>query len=266
MFRLIALCVLCSLASACGDDDAAVDAGPSANGHDAATARDAGHDNPAHDAGAVVAIDDAPPPPTCPTGDCDLLDPSACGDGRGCVLPHGDVDAAAGPQCATVGSGANGDACEHSSDCGPGLDCTAFDGTGVCREYCCNLSRTDDCPDSQFCALSVGSGSSPSGAALCEPCSGCDPANAKACEAGFACYPLPGSTSCTACLPAGTNKPGEKCTLTTDCVAGSACFRFADSASRCVDLCNIEKSGGCLAPKKCTAVAGKLPKDLALCL
>jgi hypothetical protein len=271
MFRLTAL--LCSsvlLAAclvACGDDDQpAGDGGSSSGGRDAG-AHDSGEPSSAHDAGAVVAIDDeGAPVPTCPSGECDLTDADACGPARGCVLPHGDIDASAGPQCAAVGDGADGDACERSSDCGAGLDCSAFDGTGVCRHYCCNLSRTEGCPNAEFCALGLGTKAEPSGAALCLPCAGCDPDKTDACEQGFACYPLPGSQSCTACLPAGTRKPGAECTLSTQCTAGTACFRFADKSSRCVEFCNIEKEGECLAPKKCTSVASKLPHDIALCL
>lgn len=269
VFTLLVSSSLALILAGCGDDDAPSDAGPSANGHDASTRDGGSASHPDRDAGAVVSIDEdagaLPPLASCPPGECDLTDPDACGADRGCILPHGDLDAAAGPQCAMVGSSGDGEPCEHSSDCSFGLDCSAFDGTGVCRQYCCNLTRIEGCPDGQFCRIGLGSTSAPSGAALCDKCDGCDP-NKNSCGKGLACYPLPGAPQCTACLPAGTHKPGSTCTVTTECAADSACFRLADKSSRCIQFCNLMTDPTCPSTKKCTAPGTKLPGNLGLCL
>jgi hypothetical protein len=273
VYRLIALRALCVcglLLAGCGDDDDAPADGNS-NGQ-------SGKDGGARDAGSkpstgrdAATADAGEPVPVCPTGECDLLAPGACdGNGQGCVFARGNADAGEppAPVCAMVGSGAEGDACTASEDCGPGLDCSAFDGTGVCRSYCCALSRTADCPADQFCRLGLDPERKAFAVGLCDKCDDCDPLDPNACGSKLSCYPLPGSIECTACLPPGKRTPGEKCTLSTDCAKGAACFLLAPENSRCVEFCELDSDEPCSdSARKCSEVAGaKLPPGIALCL
>lgn len=225
---------------------------------DGGTSIDAGH---LPDSGASAA--------QCPAGACDLLDPLSCAEGEGCLLALDEADAGVGalPQCAPVGAGLDGDACQRSSDCGPGLDCTAFDGSGTCRRYCCALNRSQGCPEGQFCRVGLRVDMASAGAALCDQCDGCDPMAADACSEGLACYPLSGASECMACLPAGTALRGSACTQSTECARGSACFRVSAEGSRCVVFCDLQTGAGCESGTSCRAVTGAaLSSGLGLCL
>jgi hypothetical protein len=263
LFALIALCL-----SACGDDDDGTPVDEMQGGKDGgrldprpdAQVRDGGES--ARDASTVEPIE------VCPSGECDLLDPDSCGAGEGCVFGPAEMGTATGPTCAPVGSGAEGERCMASADCGPGLDCSAFDGSGRCRSYCCALSRTLDCPDGQFCRLDLDATRETFRVGLCAPCDSCDPLDPDSCRPGLSCYPLPGSLQCTACLPPGELEPGDECTLSTDCQRGSACFRLDNGISLCLAFCELDSEEGCAdRGRQCSEVAGaKLPPGIALCL
>ncbi|HMI94442.1 MAG TPA: hypothetical protein VK509_23880 [Polyangiales bacterium] len=231
-----------------------VDAGPRDAGTDAGRKLDAG----------------ATESPRCPAGVCDLLDPLACSDDQGCVFARtdGDDDAGAEPQCSDVGTGLDGDDCARANDCSAGLDCTAFDGTGVCRRYCCALTRTEGCPSGQFCRVGVQVDMTASGVGLCDACDDCDPRDRSACGGQLACYPLSGSRECSACLPPGPGEAGTACQLSTDCVAGTACFGVSGAGSRCVAFCDLAGDGACAGEAlHCRAVTGvALTAGLGLCL
>ena len=250
---------------ACGDDDDATpirrDSGLQETGPDASRGRDGGR----QDAG------NGEPAPACPSGECDLLDPGSCGAGEGCVFAHdnrSDETDQPALYCAPVGSAAEGEPCTASADCGPGLDCSAYDGTGRCRQYCCALSRTLDCPEDQFCRVGLDAERKSSVVGLCDRCDGCDPLDPAACGSGLSCYPLPGSIDCTACLPPGKAEPGDPCKLSTDCARGAACFRFDDDDQVCVEFCELDSDQPCSdQARRCSEVAGaKLPVGVALCL
>ena len=268
VYRLIAwsCCVYAVGLLACGDDDdgAAPDAMPSGKdgGRLEPDARVLGDGGSARDASAGEPIE------VCPRGECDLLDVSSCDQDEGCVFTSSEMGAAAGPMCAPVGSGVEGDRCMASSECGPGLDCSAFDGSGLCRSYCCALSRTIDCPDGQFCRLNLDPARDAFKVGLCDSCDGCDPLDPDACRPGLSCYPLPGSLDCTACLPPGKLLPGDECELSTDCRRGSACFRLDNDDSLCIAFCELDGEAGCEdSARQCSEVAGaKLPPGIALCL
>jgi hypothetical protein len=271
--KLIAWSLCCLVGSglvACGDDDDGASADAAPNDRDSgrigpkpdAQARDGGDadDDDGGSGGSAAPVEE------CPRGECDLLDPASCGGDEGCVFSP-DAGAAGAPMCAPVGSAAEGERCTESADCGPGLDCSAFDGSGRCRSYCCALSRTLDCPDAQFCRLNLDVTREERRVGLCEPCDGCDPLDADACRPGLSCYPLPGSLDCTACLPPGQRKPGEACALSTDCAGGSACFRLDNGVSLCLAFCELDGEAGCAdSARECSEIPGaKLPPGLALC-
>ena len=278
VYRLIAPCLLALelglMLGGCADDDDAPRA-------DAAIGRDSGRpgsrDGGGRDGGGRPRDgggqrDGAPEPdpiPKCPQGSCDLLDPDSCDEGEGCVFAlDGQADDPFSLSCQPVGSGAEGDRCMKTAECGAGLGCSAYDGTGRCRQYCCALSRTLECPEGQFCRVGLDSEEMGFAVGLCDGCDGCDPLDADACGSGLSCYPLPGSIDCTACLPPGARKPGEACELSTDCARGSACFRFDGESSLCVEFCELDSDTPCSdAKRSCRAVAGaKLPVGVALCL
>jgi hypothetical protein len=226
----------------------------------------AAHPNPA-DAGADPDVDGGEPSAaSCPAGTCDLLDPLTCPEPEGCVLARVEPGAVAEPQCVAAGTGADGDPCERSADCSPGLDCTRFDGAGTCRRYCCELSRTEGCPAGQFCRVALELEMTASGAALCDRCDDCELGAADACGPERGCYPLSGAHVCSACLPAGALDLGAPCALSTDCRPGSACFRVGP-LSRCTAFCAFGDDEACSGDAACKQVAGvQLPDGVGLCL
>src|SRR5689334_14967172 len=99
VFRPITLTVLtCAwlLLASCGDDDDASQTGgdggpggstkPDAQAHGGSGGKSGSRDGGARDSGAVDAGDAGDVLPTCPVGECDLLDDSSCGDGKNCLF------------------------------------------------------------------------------------------------------------------------------------------------------------------------------------
>jgi hypothetical protein len=234
-------------------------------GKNAAVAPDAGH--------ASAEEDDAGPgiPERCGSGDCDLLDPTACSDGQGCVFAFASQNASEPrTQCVAVGHGEDGAACSGYADCQPGLDCTtgadAGGAAGNCRRYCCALNSPHGCPAGQFCRIAFedGHGARP-GVFLCDECDGCDVRDEHACGDGKGCYILAGEQSCRVCLPSSGLAPGSACKLNNDCQAGAGCFRTG-SESRCLRFCKLS-AANCANGATCHAATGiSLPPDTGVCL
>jgi hypothetical protein len=233
-----------------------------------ASSRDAGGPwSPGSDAGA--ADDDAgaqSSPAACGAGECDVLDPLSCGETDGCLWLLGD-DEEASAQCLPVGEGADGSACDDGRDCAPGLDCTAFDGSGSCRRYCCELNATAGCPAGQYCRVALGDVGGLDAPALCDACDGCDlTADDGSCGAAMGCYALPGEAPCRACLPAGAARPVAPCDRANDCVSGSGCFAI-EGTRRCHAFCRLDGADDACENGECTPTDGAmLPEGIGLCL
>lgn len=241
------------------------------------------------DAGGLASSEPAPPSsdaaddaavgegPACgPEGECDLWAVDSCEAGRACrLLLQSDQPSAAAttaePMCAEAGGGRDGEDCDRSQDCGPGLDCTTFnDAGGSCRRPCCELNQTGGCPTGQFCRTElVDADDASTDVALCDSCDDCKLGGAAGdsdCPDDQACYPLgtPGEP-CRACLPAGDAAPGEACEAQNDCAADLLCIALG-GAYQCTAACSLDL-GGCPDDLTCTPIAdGPLDADQGLCL
>lgn len=225
--------------------------------------RDAAEPPDDDDAGSAMDASTA----ACGHGDCDLLDPTTCESGQGCLWLLDEADEPRS-QCVAAGEGADGTSCRSGLDCGPGLDCTAIGDGGTCRRYCCQLNRTPGCPAGQFCRVALVNGEERGAEVfLCDGCDGCDPTVAGSCASGRGCYPLPGTDACLACLPAGSGEVGMTCSNAMDCAPGLGCMRTgADPQSLCRAFCTVGASEACDSGS-CTAVrGGALPEGLGICL
>jgi hypothetical protein len=245
-------------------------------GSDDGRPRDAGPDASAFSRDAAVgAADaaiaaDASAAARCGLGsECDLLDTASCGTGEGCVFALATPSAEQPePCCMPIGTGRNGAACSARDDCAAGLDCTARDGGGECRGYCCAWNTALGCPAGEFCGIAISDARGElTDVFLCDACDDCDVRDPQACGADHGCYLLPGLGTCRACLPAGERVPGEVCSLSTDCRPGSACVRGANGEQRCVEFCDLTTGDGCGADTTCRPATGSdLPAATGLCL
>jgi hypothetical protein len=246
--------------------DAGADPQPRDGGPDAsASLRDA-----TVGSGDAAIVGDASAVPRCGMGDdCDLLDTGSCGIGEGCAFALATASAEQPePRCMPVGSGRDGTACDAREDCAAGLDCTARDGGGECRGYCCAWQSTLGCPAGQFCGIALSDARGElTDVSLCDACDDCDVRDPQSCGADHGCYVLPGLGSCRACLPAGERVPGEICSLSTDCQRGSACVRDGSGEQRCIEFCDLTTGAGCGADTTCRPSTGSaLPASTGLCL
>jgi hypothetical protein len=167
--------------------------------------------------------------PRCFPGGCDLV-AQGCEAGHKCtyVLDAG----VATRECTPVGDGLDGDACTGtatSNSCGAGLTCVVRPledgGSGaVCLRFC---YRDADCYDLDRCFLVLDQPGSEERPLVCSrPCD----LLAQDCPAGgLACYPGP---TVPGCYPEGSRAPGEDCTFSDECQAGSACVN-----AHCRALC-----------------------------
>lgn len=251
-----------------GDGDADASAQP-VSSLDAGPAGDAG--SPREDDAAAAADDEDGGVDAvmggCGAGECDLLDPLGCGVDEGCVWLL-DAWGAPASMCLAVGTGLDGEACDDALDCAPGLDCTALDGSGTCRRYCCDLNDTAGCPAGQFCRVLLADEGGASGdgpVALCDGCDRCTPAATDECPSEQGCYPLPGGAECTACLPGGSVPAGEPCEAANDCEPGAGCFAVEGGERRCEAFCVLD--GAKCESGNCRQVEGTtLPEGVGLCL
>jgi hypothetical protein len=111
-----------------------------------------------------------------------------------------------------------------------------------------------DCPTGQPCALPI---SPDAGYMLCAgETDACDPFTGTGCAAGNSCMVIPGTTAVHFCMPAGTARPGEDCSM-SDCAVGAGCYMVDPAASpSCWKYCDL---GGGLPD--CSDVPGSSCQD-----
>lgn len=132
----------------------------------------------------------------------------------------------AAAKCVTAGGGHDGDFCQKSSDCSPGLACVVHPSekdlnSGRCRTYCCE-STEKACATGTYCGLlPLYEPNKPFPDALpipvCAPATGCTLLDPGACGTNQTCALVNEKT--TTCVTPGDGKDGDAC----PCAAGHYC-------------------------------------------
>lgn len=197
----------------------------------------AGDTGPANEDGgpanedAGPATDDAG---LCPEAPCRVVAPQCgCAPGLGCA-----PDPAGGLSCSMRGAASEGELCDTSADCAPGLNCGKFGGRappGTCVPYC---GTAADCASGRSCSQM----SPPiAGLGLCSAL--CDAVAQTGCPAGTACFVFPVPS-----VPDGAVTLGSACSAPTGLAEGATCARPRDCGPglTCADL-----GGGLVCAPQC---------------
>jgi hypothetical protein len=201
---------------------------------------------------------DGPRPAAIPSGgDCNVLDPRACGSGQTCrTFCAG--NAALVARCEAVGPGKTGEICGDERRCAGGLACAPYecgsrgDVLRMCQRYC---NADADCPAESKCrALRCGDS-----AGAYRTCStACDPrADAPVtCPEGSVCQLDPGDDASCGCVRAAVGGDGERCDdgPLGRCKGGLICTNER-GARICRPICRRD-AGGCSPGRACLAVPG----------
>jgi hypothetical protein len=166
-------------------------------------------------------------------------------------------------ECAPVGTGAEGSACNDSHDCGPLLVCVEVDQKTACRAVYCALPPV--CLRGTYyqeAPLRVnGLTRLDINVPVCLPVDKCTLlAQPNPCPAGKVCAVV-GSEGDTTCLPPGPAKLGEPCDETDRCGEGLLCSR----SNQCVKICHIASSESC-PTGTCQGGNRSLPDGFGICV
>jgi hypothetical protein len=190
---------------------------------------------------------------------CDLINVDTCDEGEGCQF-HSPLNGTGEPyaQCLPAGEVKVGDECNNSNLCAAGLVCD----DGSCKQYCCDLHSSDECPANQECLIEVLDRKNEiTGIRLCDRCDSCNPLTAEGCAVGLGCYPVESvdtDIGCRLCVKSeGRKKPGEACDYPNQCEPGSGCYSFNKANSVCARFCDVRASTDPCAPDGTCTVEDK---------
>jgi hypothetical protein len=168
-------------------------------------------------------------------------------------------------ECAPVGQGAVGSACQDSSDCGALLACVDVAGKATCRRFSCAIPT--QCPAGSFYQLEPlrvsGATMSDVQVPVCLPTDHCDfRAMPSSCPRGQVCAVV-GSEGDTTCVVPGSAKLGDPCDDLTFCAEGLVCSK---QKNQCLKICRVaagmtECSGG-----MCQGGNRSLPYGFGICV
>jgi hypothetical protein len=194
-------------------------------------------------------------------GSCNPFTNEGCSDDKKCTALQ-TSSSTLNLGCGSKGDKAENDDCSQivesgaqtGDDCGDGLACFGVP-TPTCHRLC---SDNKKCPSSDICG-----GPAPGipTVRVCQPVTKCMPLEQTGCDSGEGCY-FTDSSDYTGvlCAKAGTNKPGETCSLSNDCQPGSTCL-IVGSSGVCSSFCSAKDDG----EPKCTGAdtGGDLCNPLA---
>jgi len=258
-----------------GSDDAA-DPDVSSDAADPDVSADAAEPDAAEDAAADPEIDAIdPPPPEDASADSGGSRPDSPSDGgvseepkivQGCYIKP----AATGvvTECAPVGPGAEGSACNDSRECGAQLACVEVDQKSACRRITCFLPP--DCLKGTYYQEAPlranGTTRSDLKVPACLPTDNCTLLGpAEQCPSGKVCAVV-GSDGDTTCRVPGTVKVGEACDETNTCAEGLLCSKFSN---QCAKICHVGDvdSGNVDCPTgTCQGGNRSLPEGFGICV
>ena len=168
-------------------------------------------------------------------------------------------------ECAPVGPGALGSACNDSRDCGALLACIEVDQRAVCRAVSCALPAV--CPRGTYyqeAPLRVnGATRADIAVPVCLPVDNCTLLTQPSpCPFGKVCAVV-GSEGETTCLEPGAGKVGELCDETSRCAEGLLCSRFSN---QCVKICRIDAMPPDCPTGTCQGGNASLPDGFGICV
>lgn len=156
--------------------------------------------------------------------------------------------------CGPVGDFAQGDPCETTAHCGPGLGCVTTPSGGSCRPYCCD--QLEDCPGDTYCApLPMAEG--PAKIPVCVPVHKCMPLDDSTCDPGQTCT-IVRDDGTTSCVDLGVGLRGEGC----PCASGFVCSKVNNT---CLKLCHLGNDADCMGGTCQGGVMG-YPDGIGVCV
>lgn len=162
--------------------------------------------------------------------------------------------------CLPAGVLQQGEPCESTTNCAPGLGCVHTESNvGVCRPYCCN--DIESCEADTYCTPAVmaddASSPTPMRIPVCVPVVDCKLLDDSMCTQGRTCT-LVRADGTTSCVEPGLGKEGEGC----PCSAGHVCVL---SSNTCRQLCHV---GGndCTNGGVCQGGSAGFPSGIGLCV
>jgi hypothetical protein len=168
-------------------------------------------------------------------------------------------------ECAPIGPGVEGAACNDSHECGAVLACVEVEQKAACRPVSCGLPPL--CLKGTYyqeAPLRVnGATRRDLNVPVCLPADNCTllaPQNP--CPTGRVCAVV-GSEGETTCIEPGSAKVGESCGETSRCAEGLLCSKFAN---QCVKICHVD-SGPMECPTgTCQGGNRSLPDGFGICV
>ncbi len=179
--------------------------------------------------------------------DCDMTDPTSCPPDEVCVIEE--YDSVVRFVCKSPDGLmlAEGETCQASEECEPGLACVWSQGQdlGRCLSLCCAARGLNPCQQDAYCRHNVSlSNGSTSDWGVCEPTESCQLFNPdKACsDPEHACYLVDQNMGLEQCRRQGSRMVGESCQHQQDCASGLFCQ--GGIQPRCVRLCDLQGGDG----------------------
>jgi hypothetical protein len=170
-------------------------------------------------------------------------------------------------ECAPVGPGAEGSACNDSRDCGVQLACVDVDQKSACRRITCFLPP--DCLKGTYYQEAPlranGMTLSDIMVPACLPTDNCTLLGPQdQCPSGKVCAVV-GSNGDTTCRVPGSVKVGEACDETNTCAEGLLCSKFSN---QCAKICHVGDldSGVTCATGTCQGGNRSLPEGFGICV
>jgi hypothetical protein len=163
--------------------------------------------------------------------------------------------------CKPAGQGRDGAACQKSSDCASGYDCSS---EGVCRHYCCD-GRCESVAQNgakTFCDVQQLREATATKVPLCMPIRDCTLFSTTDCKQGETCSVV-NSAGATACVATGSAGVDQSCE-DTHCQAGLVCLGVVGQR-KCEQLCHLN-SYDCKSPShpRCEG-SSYFPQGFGIC-
>ena len=167
-------------------------------------------------------------------------------------------------ECAPVGPGLEGSACNDSRECGATLACVDVDGKPVCSTVSCALPPA--CLKGTYYQeaplRATGTTRRDLNVPVCLRVDNCTLLMPNACPNGKACVVV-GSEGETTCLVPGSRKVGESCDETTLCSEGLLCAKVSNE---CVKICRVAAGSSDCPTGTCQGGNRSLPDGFGVCV
>jgi hypothetical protein len=168
-------------------------------------------------------------------------------------------------ECAPIGPGEPGSACNDSLECGALHACVEVDERAVCRPVYCPLPSV--CLKGSYyqeAPLRVnGATRRDINVPVCLPVDNCTLLSQPSPCPGNKVCTVVGSERDTTCLEPGSAKVGESCDPTGRCAEGLLCSRFSN---QCVKICHVDPNAKECPTGTCQGGNRSLPDGFGICV